>query len=156
MITHKRPMLVQRGDVIAEHPVDHTRGRWAVAGCPVRSGDIAEIPYHTETGTAWLTASVHADLTLVSTPRQDVIAGLRALASFLEANPHVPVRPQQEVLYVASTGRTTGDAVREVDRVARLIGAPAGQRSTAHVAARKFHGVRYEAVAFHAYPKEAA
>lgn len=156
MITHKAPMQLTRGDVIAVHPVDNIRGRWPVADEPVQCGEIAEIPYNTGTGTAWLTASIHADLTLVTTPRQDVIAGLRALADFLEANPHVPVSRDPEVLYFASRGRDVEAAVREVDRVAGLIGVPSGQRSTAHVAARVFHGVRYEAVAFHAYPKEAA
>lgn len=156
MITRKKPMNARAGDVIARHPVDDTPGRWTIAGYPVQFGDVAEIPYKTATGIAWLTASVHADLTLATTPRQEVIAGLRELADFLEANPHIPVRPEQEVLYVASTGRAVQDAVREVDRVGRLIGAPAGQRSTSRVARRVFHAVAYEAVAFNAYPKEAA
>lgn len=156
MIMHKTPLALARGDVIARHPTDGVQGRWPVTGPAVRCGDVAEIPYRTAEGTGWLVAGVEQDLTLLSTPRQDIIAGLRALADFLEANPHVPVSADPEVVYYASRGRGVADAVREVDRVAGLIDAPAGQRSTAHVAVRRFHGVRYEAVAFHAYPKEAA
>lgn len=156
MITYKTPLALVAGDIIARHPVDQTQGRWTVAGPAVLCGETAEIPYRTPTGTAWLLAGLRQDLTLITTRRQDVIAGLRELCDFLEANPLVPVGQEQEVVYFASRGRAVADAVREVDRVAGLLGVPSGQRSTSHVARRMFHAVAYEAVAFNAYPPKEA
>lgn len=157
MIIFKTPMDLKAGDVLAAHPVEGMQGRWRVVGPAVQCGDVAEIPYATSSGDcAWLVAGAHQKLSVITTPRQDVIAGLRALADFLEENPFVPVEREQEVVYFASSGRGTTDAVREVDRVAGLLGVTPGRRAQSHVASRRFHGVQYDAVAFHAYPKETA
>lgn len=77
----KHPLELRRGDVIVEHPRDHTLGRWPVAGPPVRFERVVEIPID---GGLWLTAAIGDEVTLAVTPRADLAARLRAIADLLD------------------------------------------------------------------------
>lgn len=155
MITRAHPMQLQGGEVIIRDPDTGRPVHWPVTGPAVRLGDLAEIP----TGPTWLCAHADEELTISTTHRQDVIAGLRQLADFLETHPDVPVSQDQVVSYWVPGCMPRPDARAEVDRVAALLGVPSGprvaDRSPTHVAQRRFAGVLYEAAAYGVYPERA-
>jgi hypothetical protein len=74
--------------------------------------------------------------------RGSLIAGLRALADFLEGNSNVPSPCWADVMVFPADGN-------EVDRIAALIGAQVDDRTAAHghyITARRFGPVEYRAV----------
>lgn len=152
MITHAKPMTLRGGEVIAVHPSTGEPGRWPVTAPPVQYGDCAEIP----TGADWLIAPVHKELTIETTHRQDTIAGLRALADFLEAHPDVPVSGEQVVSYWTPAGLRSVEARTQVDKIAAVLGVTAGPRavlkSATHAARRRFGPVIYQAAAIGVHP----
>lgn len=76
-----------------------------------------------------------------------LVAGLRALADYLEDNPEVPVRPSLDVLAFPPDG-TCADMRGEVDAVAALIGATTRETIMDHYTASRFFGpVEYRIVA---------
>ena len=81
--------------------------------------------------------------------RLAVIAGLRALADFLAANPAVPV--PLHGIYVTYFAERAADAVMraEIDHIAELLGAAIdpGSGSGQYMTGVNFGPVRYEAVA---------
>lgn len=77
--------------------------------------------------------------------RQAYIAGLRALARFLSANPEVPVPDYGTGVLLFADGSDEGKR-RAVDRFAALTGARVTD-SVHYTAVRAFGPVRYEAVA---------
>ncbi|WP_433225462.1 hypothetical protein [Actinomadura formosensis] len=153
MIGRATPMQLTGGEVIIRHPVTGRAGRWPVAGPAVRYGGTAEIP----TGRTWLCAAAEQELTISTTHRQDVVAGLRQLADWLETHPEVPVSADQTISYWVPSGTPRPDARAEVDRVAAILGVTSGPRawprSTTHVARRRFAGVVFEAAAYGVYPE---
>jgi hypothetical protein len=81
--------------------------------------------------------------------RGSLIAGLRALARFLEGNPDVPAPCWADVI-VFPPGSTDREAQAEVDTVAALIGSDVndGTASEGHyTTSRSFGPVEYRAVA---------
>lgn len=157
MISTAKPMTLQGGEVITQHPTTGQTGRWAVTGPAVQCRETAEIPVRGPGGQGWITCSVHAPLTIATSRRQDVITGLRELANWLEDHPDVPVSGEQTICYWASAGRSPLEARAEVDRVAAVLGVPPGRRrspgSSTHVARRRFAGVVFEAAAVGVYPE---
>nr|PZN09983.1 MAG: hypothetical protein DIU75_25165 [Mycolicibacterium hassiacum] len=146
----KHPLELEVGDVIAEHPYTSDTVRLRVASPPVRFGDKVEVDYAACGHRGVLVVDQHDTVTVRTTHRQDVIAGLRALADRLDATPHLPVERYPHVQYTASQGRCPQDAVREVDRVAGLLGVKARWRGADYVAEQEFGPVRYVAVAMNA------
>lgn len=158
MISTAKPMTLKGGEVITRHPATGEPGRWSVTGPAVQCGETAEIPVRGPAGQTWISCSVHTVLGVATTHRHDVIAGLRALADWLEDHPDVPVSGDQVVQYWASAGRSPLEARAEVDRIAAALGTSAGRRSpysAAHVARRRFAGIAYEAVAVGVHPERA-
>lgn len=153
MITRAKPMTLKGGEVIIRDPATGRPVRWPVDGPPVRCGDFAEIP----TGRTWLCAPIGKELTISTTHSQDVIAGLRELADWLEAHPQVPVSGDQTISYFVPPSMSRADARAEVDRVAAILGVTSGPRawpkSSTHVARRRFAGVTFEAAAYNVYPE---
>ena len=84
-----------------------------------------------------------------TTHRTDLIAGLHALADFLDTNPALPVPTLSADLLVHVRG-TDAEQRTEVDRVAGLLGVSVNEQ-TAHgghyTAARSFGPVEYRCVA---------
>ncbi|QSI46781.1 hypothetical protein [Thermobispora bispora] len=82
--------------------------------------------------------------------RRALITGLRDLASFLEANPAIPLpHGPVRVTYVPERG-DDAEMRAEIDRIAALLKAPIDSRLLArghYVTGRDFGPVRYEAVA---------
>ncbi|MEU6429539.1 hypothetical protein ABZ860_26890 [Microbispora sp. NPDC046973] len=81
--------------------------------------------------------------------RSALIAGLRALADFLEANPAVPVPRSVNVLHFPQRG-SDAEMRAEVDQVADLLGAPIDpldQKFGHYGASVRFGPVEYKAVA---------
>jgi len=143
----KHPLMVEVGDVITGHPHGSSPVRLRVTAPPVRFGDTVEIDYSERGRRGVLVVDQHDTVTVRTTHRQDVIAGLRALADRLDATPHLPVERYPHVQYTASQGRCPQDAVREVDRVAGLLGVKARWRGADYVAEQEFGPVRYVATA---------
>jgi hypothetical protein len=90
--------------------------------------------------------------------RAEAIAGLRALADFIEANPELPVRPwgsPARVHFLDHEG-TDGEKRAAVDRAARILGVEAEDMGQGqYVARREFGGgVDYQAVAIDREPAE--
>jgi hypothetical protein len=87
----KHPLDLRVDDVITVHPDTGQRGRWTVTAPPVRFKDVAEVdtldPDHF---CVRLTIPQHDKVTVETTPRQDYITGLRALADLLAEHPEVP------------------------------------------------------------------
>jgi hypothetical protein len=84
-----------------------------------------------------------------ATHRADFIAGLRALADYLNANPTVPVPEFSTDVLVHARGTDT-EQCAEVDRVAGLLGASVEDRTARgghYTAARSFGPVEYRCVA---------
>jgi hypothetical protein len=83
--------------------------------------------------------------------RQELISGLRALASFLESNPDVPAPPCHDVL-VFPPFSSDDENRREIDVIAARIGS--GTETTPHyrhyITRRGFGPVEYRAVAIRA------
>ncbi|WP_113700635.1 hypothetical protein [Nonomuraea lactucae] len=83
--------------------------------------------------------------------RRELIAGLRALATFLDSHPHVPV-PRYGTVRVAvhtkydTDATTEPEAIAEVERIAALLGTTPTAEDGHHVAGAEFGSVRYEAV----------
>lgn len=159
MIARAHPMELRGGEVIAIHPATGAHGQWTVTGPPVQCAETAEIPVRTRAGQGWVTTSVHTKLTLATSHRQDVIAGLRELADWLETHPDVPVSRDQVIAYSATASLSPLDGRAEVDRIAATLGVPSGPRqwrkSSTHVARRRFAGVVFEAAALGVYPERA-
>ncbi|WP_405394673.1 hypothetical protein [Microbispora hainanensis] len=78
--------------------------------------------------------------------RAALIAGLRALADFLDANPAVPVPYSVNVLHFPHRA-TDAEMCAEVDRIAELLGAPINQEFGHYGASVRFGPVEYKAVA---------
>lgn len=78
--------------------------------------------------------------------RTTLIAGLRALADFLDANPAVPVPRSVNVLHFPH-GATDVEICAEVDHIAELLGAPVNQEFGHYGASVHFGPVEYKAVA---------
>lgn len=152
MITQAKPMTLRGGEVIVVHPRTGEPGRWPVDGPPVQYCGVAEIP----TGRTWLAAPLSKELTVETTHRQDTIAGLRALADFLEAHPEVPVSGEQVVSYWTPAGLRSVEARTQVDKIAAVLGVTAGPRavlkSATHAARRRFGPVIYQAAAIGVHP----
>jgi hypothetical protein len=87
--------------------------------------------------------------------RLDLIAGLLALAKFLEENEEIPSPKYVDVMVFPHEGSDHADR-REVDRVAALIDTAAQESAAGHyVASRKFGLIEYRAIAIPARRKEA-
>jgi hypothetical protein len=82
----KHPLELQPGDVIINHP--DAGDRWTVADPPVRYNDCAEVDGEPVKTT--LVIDQHDTVTVETSPRQDYITGLRALADLLAEHPEVP------------------------------------------------------------------
>jgi hypothetical protein len=79
--------------------------------------------------------------------RADLIAGLRALASYLNANPAVPAPPWMSLLTFPLEGTCTEQRA-EIDAIAARIGAETRDNGNGHYTASRFFGpVEYRAVA---------
>jgi hypothetical protein len=79
--------------------------------------------------------------------RADLIAGLRALASYLNANPGVPAPPWISLLTFPPEGTCTEQRA-EIDAIAARIGAETRDNGNGHYTASRFFGpVEYRAVA---------
>jgi len=84
-----------------------------------------------------------------SEDRSNLIAGLRALADFLEGNPQVPVPRQVDMLVFPSVS-TDGKMRAEIDDIAKLIGVEIHDQTAEYghyAVARKFGPVEYRALA---------
>jgi hypothetical protein len=81
--------------------------------------------------------------------RPDFIAGLHALADFIDANPAVPIPPFRAEILIHVSG-TDDEQRAEVDRLAELLGTPVndetGDRGH-YTAMRPFGPVEYRCVA---------
>ncbi|GIH78303.1 hypothetical protein [Planobispora longispora] len=83
--------------------------------------------------------------------RRELIAGLRALAAFLDSHPQVPV-PRYGAIRVSvhtnydTDATTEPEAIAEVERIAALLGTTPTVEGGHHVAGMEFGSVRYEAV----------
>lgn len=156
--TARHAMTLGVRDIITRHPHSNASGWWEVTAPPVQYGDCAEIDVRADDGSpARFVVALGKHVTIHASARADVIAGLRELAEFLETHPWVPVNPSPIVAYSASTGRSTRDAVAEVDRVAEILEVVPGPQFDGgphHVAVRDFGAVRYEAAAIHAYREQ--
>lgn len=87
--------------------------------------------------------------------RLDLIAGLLALAKFLEENEEVPAPKWVDVMVFPH--ESNYDAARhEIDRIAVLIGTAARKSAAGHyLAPRHFGPIEYRAIAIPANPEEA-
>jgi len=87
--------------------------------------------------------------------RLDLIAGLLALAKFLEENEEVPAPKWVDVMVFPH--ESSYDAARhEIDRIAVLIGVAARKSTAGHyLAPRRFGPIEYQAIAIPANPEEA-
>jgi hypothetical protein len=84
-----------------------------------------------------------------ATHRADLVAGLHALADYLNANPAVPVPEFSTDLLVHARG-TDAEGFAEVDRVAELLGVAVRDRTGRgghYTAVRWFGPVEYRCVA---------
>jgi hypothetical protein len=92
-----------------------------------------------------LTRSVPADVP----GRDQVIAGLRELAGYLEQHPGVPVSLRGWRLSVYYLHHDDRDGIAEVDRVAAILGTPVTDNTAAgglYCASQQFGPVSYEIV----------
>lgn len=80
--------------------------------------------------------------------RQELIAGLRALADFLESSPDVPAPPSAD-MFVFPPCVSDTEKRREIDMIATHIGSDAENSSVRrhYTTSRKFGPVEYRAVA---------
>lgn len=81
--------------------------------------------------------------------RTALIAGLRALADFLDANPAIPVPHSIDALHIPHHA-TDAEICAEVDHIAELLGTPISTRDRAYghyAASIRFGPVEYRAVA---------
>lgn len=83
-------------------------------------------------------------MTAADALRAGVIAGLRALADFLDQHPDLPTPLVDARIY--PHGDTDADERATVDQIAALLGVPA-QGTTYYQATRMFGGVPYRACA---------
>lgn len=84
--------------------------------------------------------------------RGSLIAGLRALANFLQDNPRVPA-PRWAEVYVFPSRETEEQMRAEIDQIAGRIGTAAEDTPHGHYAAvRHFGPVQYRAVAICCHP----
>ena len=84
-----------------------------------------------------------------SEERDRLIAGLRALADFLDENRQVPA-PRYTDLFVFPSRRTDAEMFAEIDTIAEQIGVTAGGNDNPadhYIAFRYFGPVQYRAVA---------
>ncbi|MFI7425214.1 hypothetical protein [Nonomuraea sp. NPDC049684] len=83
--------------------------------------------------------------------RRELITGLRALATFLDSHPRVPV-PRYGTVRVSvhtnydTDATTEAEAIAEVQRIAALLGTTPIVENGHHVAGIDFGTVRFEAV----------
>jgi hypothetical protein len=90
-----------------------------------------------------------------TTERLELIAGLRALADFLEENKAVPAPKSADVMVFADQGADHA-ARNEIDNIAILIDAVADEGAWGHYrASRDFGPVEYRAVAIPVKAEEA-
>lgn len=86
--------------------------------------------------------------------RLELIAGLIALAEFLEENEEVPA-PKWTDLMVFPDEHNHDAARHEIDRIASLLGTTARESAAHHYrAVRKFGPVHYHAIAIPPKPEE--
>jgi hypothetical protein len=86
--------------------------------------------------------------------RVELIAGLRALAKFLEENEEVPA-PRTAEVFVFPEDSTDDEQREEIDNIATRIGAIPSKGAGGHYKAlRKFGPVEYRAVAIPAKSDE--
>jgi hypothetical protein len=78
--------------------------------------------------------------------RQELVAGLRALADFLESSPDVPA-PQYTDVLVFPPGILDAEKRQAIDTIAARIGSGTSSYSGHYVTARRFGPVEYRAVA---------
>ncbi|MGI5284876.1 hypothetical protein ACQEVF_16265 [Nonomuraea polychroma] len=83
--------------------------------------------------------------------RRELIASLRALATFLDSHPQLPV-PRYGLLRVSvhtnydTDATSEAEAIAEVERIAALLGTTPTVEHGHHIAGAEFGSVRYEAV----------
>ena len=81
--------------------------------------------------------------------RADFIAGLHALADYLDANPATPIPPFRTEVLIHTRG-TDQEQRAEVDRLAALLDVPTNDRTTVgghYTATRAFGPVEYRCIA---------
>lgn len=109
------PPIVWDNAVMVDYRSGHVTGRFAV-----RPGALVEV---------------------MTSHREAVIRGLRAVAAWLEAHDHV-----QTITYAAGAGKTTGQARAEVERVARLAGSDGRPHAGRYGVRVEFGPVSYLAI----------
>lgn len=145
-IVKRHPLELTVGDVIAVHPDTGKAIAYLVTAPPVACpGDKVSIDYRQWGQDGQLVIDQHTAVTLDTTHRQDMIAGLRELADWLEDNPLVPVQRATEVVLQVGPELYAGDGIAEVDRIAALIGMPV-EAGRHYAVRRRFGPVRYQAV----------
>jgi hypothetical protein len=82
-----------------------------------------------------------------TTGRQALIAGLRALADFLESNPGVPAPKHTTDVLVFPPSASDDEKKREIDVIASRIGSGTETSHGHYTASRRFGPVEYRAVA---------
>jgi hypothetical protein len=82
------------------------------------------------------------------TPRDQLTAGLRQVADYLDTHPDIPAAPYGWELLVSTHRTTDVDGIAEVDRIAAVLGVPVedGIADGGHYAAIKTFGpITYQA-----------
>lgn len=79
--------------------------------------------------------------------RAEFIAGLRAMADWLEANPAVPIDGHVGIQYSADCDTSPSQRRNRIDQVAFLIGESAIEKGGYYEAVKSFGDIRYIAVA---------
>lgn len=147
--TTKLPLELTKDDMIYRHPETGEAGRWTVTGPAVRYGDCAEVEYCAANGVhGRFVVALHTALDIQRTPRQELIAGLRAMADWLEATPGVPVAECEKADFQHCVDLVdTTDRRAYVDAVAAEMGVQAAPSGPGHYRATKAFGpVEYRAV----------
>jgi hypothetical protein len=88
--------------------------------------------------------------------RLELIAGLRALAEFLEADEDIPAPKWADVIVFPDDSSNDDEQRAEIDGIAARIGTDAKESASGHYSASRIFGrVRYRAVAIPANTEEA-
>lgn len=159
----RRPLLLNPGDIITRNPNTGMAGSWIVALPPAQEGDQVWIT-HRDMSTDYPGVFVvgrDTELEVADGERAAKVAGLRALADYLEAHPDLPTGSLKFRYYPGRADGFEDEAakVAEVDRVAGILGVEAGPQYEGdphHYATRQFGSVSYEAVVCDVYDVEPA